>query len=390
MYDRKQLKRTAKEAVRTTRPKVWVVTLVYMLLTTVVVWVANGLTPNPFLRLANAVNAAPDYFAAYPEMMWGMLSGGAVAVCIFVSVLTSLYQVVMEYGYAGYCLKVWRRQDTAYGDVFGAFPVAGKAIGSAIMVGIYTFLWSLLAALGYVALAVLAGMLMTYVAEFLGALVLAAAVVLLVIAILCISYRYCLTPYFLMSDPEMGVFQAITASKVAMRGNIRKRLALDLSFLGWGLLVALIIYVVVFAGMFIAEFVLYAGMELNPMMAMGTGSLFGIVVFLLAFLISLPLTLWLTGYEGVAQAGFFDVLTGGHALEDCPPIPPQPPQLTRDDLMAQLRPAEPPIPPAPPVAEEVPVAEEAPAEETPVEESQTEETVPEETQPEESEESGQE
>lgn len=348
-YDRKQLKRTAKELVRTTQPKVWVTTLFYILLTTVAVQIVTALVPNPMTKIAATIQMYPDYVAENPEMVAAMLgaASGGMLLSLFVSVLTGLYQAVMSYGYTGYTMKVWRRESVAHTDIFAGFPVAGRVIGASIMVGIFTFLWGMLVALGYIALVFLAVSL-SYELEVLAFIVLALAIILMVIGIVLISYRYCLTPYFVMSDPDLGVMEAITASKTAMRGNYKKRFALDLSFIGWSLLVALITWAVVFAGFMVifwgtstlGYWVSQYGMSTAALVELA--GIPGALVLILGFLVSLPLNLWLTSYLRVSQAGFFEVVkslpatqsrlerhiagSNPYAYGGVPPIPPAPPE----------------------------------------------------------------
>lgn len=367
-YNRAELKRTAKELVRVTRPKVWLTTLIYILLTTVVVRVVTALVPNPLANITTAMQMYPDYFAENPEMLASMLgsASGGMMLTLFVSVLTSLYQAVMRYGYAGYTLKVWRREAVAHTDIFSGFSMAGSAIGASIMVGIFSFLWGLLVTLGYIVLVFIAVALSEV--ELLAYLMLILAIVWLIVGIILISYRYSLTPYFLMSDPDLDIFQAITASKTAMRGNYKKRFVLDLSFLGWSLLEGLIALAVMAVG-FIAIFwgdLAALSFDVNPATLLATAGIPGTLVTILAFVIALPLTLWLNAYIRVAETGFFET------VKDLP--------ATQSRLQRHIAGASPyayggvpPIPPAPPVPPEPPV-EHTPAPEAPEEPSAPEET----------------
>lgn len=355
-YNRAELKRTAKELVRTTRPKVWLTTLIYILLTTVAVRVVTTLVPNPLTDLTTAMQIYPDYFAENPEMLASMLgaASGGMMLTVFVSVLTSLYQAVMRYGYVGYTLKVWRREAVAHTDIFSGFPMAGPIIGASIMVGIFSFLWGLLVMLGYIVL-VFVAVALSEVLELLGYLMLILAIFWLIAGIFLIFYRYSLTPYFLMSDPDLDIFQAITASKTAMRGNYKKRFVLDLSFLGWSLLEGLITlavmavgFIVIFWGSFDA-----LSFDVTPTTLLVGAGVPGILVMILAFVIALPLTLWLTSYIRVTETGFFETVKGLPATQS---------RLQRHIAGASSYAygGVPPIPPAPPVPPE-PAAPEAPA-----------------------------
>lgn len=379
-YDRKQLKRTAKALVHDTQPKVWVTTLFYILLTTVAVQIITGLVQNPLTRIVTAMQMDPEYVAGNPEVVAAMLRAGSggMLLSLFVSVLTSLYQAVMRYGYAGYTLKVWRRESVAHTDIFAGFPMAGRIIGASIMVGIFTFLWIMLIMLGLFVLVFVAVMAME-ASKILGILTMVLIYVLVLIGILLISCRYSLTPYFVMSDPDLGVMEAITASKTAMRGNYKKRVVLDVSFFGWSLLELLIIWGITFLGCMVIFWGNFVALQqgMNPAMLVATAGLPGILVLALAFLVSLPLNLWLTSYIRVTEAGFFEWITtqpvtqsrlerhiagaDPYAYGGVPPIPPAPPEPPTQEPEETLAPAgEPPASeePAEPTAPQAPEDEE--------------------------------
>ena len=384
-YDRKTLKLEAKGLIREARPRAWVVTLVFILLAMALPQVIQGLldpTRQILPQIAEEMEAMLRR-GQEPDELWAagaagrMVSGGLLT--MFVSVLLSLFTMVMSYGYKGYALRLFRRQQTGVGDVFSGFPLAGRAIGTEIMTFIFTCLWVLLIVLvcgvvGGVLSLVLDG------AAFgvLSALLSVAASVFGFF----VSLRYCLAPYFVMSDPDKGVFASITASKQTMRGNYLKKLVLDLSFLGWGLLVALIALVVASVGVAVVilnwagDWLMELGRmaqvvaderELQAWMASNLGELIESVTgpmnvsLVVTWLACLPLSLWLYAYQTVAEAGFFLTVTGRVVLApdgaepapvaqpapfvEVPPAPPQAPQ--------------PPVaePPAPPQAPQPPVAE---------------------------------
>ncbi len=366
-YNRAALKQAAKQAIRETRPKVWIVTLIYLLLASFLPMVVTNLIPNPMSDLAGVLAQNPNLAETHPEYVLQLAAsslGGGALITFFVSVVVSLYSTVMSYGYVGYSLKVHRGEPTGYGDVFSGFAVAGKAIGASIMVGIFTFLWSLLFVLPYAILLVFS----VFISDALPALaiiLLIAAILILVAGVVWVSCRYALTPYYIMDRPETGVFDAITASKTTMRGNIGKYVVLNLSFLGWGLLIALIMWVILFVGILIAfagsAAALEAEMFQNPVNLLAMGGTM-ILFVILAFAASLPLNLWLTGYTNVAYAAFYDFVSGEGAEQQpadyvpytyggVPPLPPAPP----------VPPVEPPVPPTPPVPPvEPPVAPSVP------------------------------
>lgn len=376
-YDRKALKLEAKALVREARPRAWVVTLVFILLAAVLPQVVEGILnpvremiPQIMEEIAQMVGQGQE-----PSQFWALSVSGRAAqsgmIATFASVLLSLFAIVIDYGYRNYALRLFRRQAAGVGTVFSAFPLAGRAIGTQLMTLIFAFLWMLLAY--FVAMLVLVlGVWLLSAVEWLAIAWMVGVVLAATVVFILIALRYCLAPYFVMSEPGMGVFDAITASKRAMRGNYIKKFALDLSFLGWGLLIFLIVYLVTAIGS--AVVMLTAGgdwllnlerashmtMTDEQSLAFVMGSLAELlerivlpmgVVLCVAWLVTLPLTLWLKAYQSVSEAGFFLIVTGqavwagdepnaGYVPDDPAPVLPDQPRL--EAL---------PVAPAPPVVE---------------------------------------
>jgi len=80
-----------------------------------------------------------------------------------------------------------------------------KSIGLSVLVGLYTFLWSLL----------------------------------LIIPGIIAAYSYSMAPFILIDNPDIGVSEAIRRSKEIMRGHKFDYFALQLSFIGWAILACL-------------------------------------------------------------------------------------------------------------------------------------------------------
>lgn len=309
-YNRKQMKLSAKEAVKTTVPKAILVTLIFWLLTTVLSTVLEALVPNPMSNILGAMTAYPELLEENPELLLSLLSGvgGTAVITVFVSIVLSLYRMVMGYSYNGYALKVYRRENPGYGELFSAFPKAGTVIGSVIMTALYSLLWILLAVVGFTVVIVLASYLLGD--SVVGIVFYVLAYVGLILYLLWALYRYALVPYFVM-DQQMTTFAAIRASRDAMRGNKFKLFVLDLSFLGWELLVGVIGGVIVVLGFAIGGGIAGVGLgnlvsgAVTPAVLIGSGSLIIIIAGIVATLITLPLKLWLTAYQSVAMAGFY-------------------------------------------------------------------------------------
>ena len=120
-----------------------------------------------------------------------------------VSFLVSLLVVVpLSYGFNILFLGVFRGNEVQLERIFDGFKDYGRVLGTMLLVGVYTFLWTLL----------------------------------LIVPGIIKAYSYMLTPYILKERPELKFNEAINESMRLMGGNKMKLFLLDLSFFGWYLL----------------------------------------------------------------------------------------------------------------------------------------------------------
>lgn len=96
-------------------------------------------------------------------------------------------------------LSALRGQQVEFGDMFKGFNNFGTTCGTGVLVAIYTILWSLL----------------FYIPGIVKA------------------YSYSMTFYILADHPEMKANEAITASRMMMKGHKWDLFVLDLSFFWW-------------------------------------------------------------------------------------------------------------------------------------------------------------
>lgn len=120
----------------------------------------------------------------------------------FVTVLTGLVAMVLSAGFVLYCMAVRRGQRAEYLTLFDGFSFVGKVIGLNIVIGIFTFLWSLL----------------------------------LVVPGIIASYRYRFALYNLYENPGIGIMEALDMSKQQTVGYKSQLFVLDLTYVGWALL----------------------------------------------------------------------------------------------------------------------------------------------------------
>lgn len=115
----------------------------------------------------------------------------------------------LELGMIMLMLRVAKSEETLISDLFGGFNYFLKAFGLTFMVGLFTFLWSLL----------------------------------FIIPGIIAAFRYSMAFYILADNPEIGVFEAIEESKRMTKGYKWQIFVLELSFIGWAILSVFTLYI---------------------------------------------------------------------------------------------------------------------------------------------------
>lgn len=120
-------------------------------------------------------------------------------------IIAIIFFSLFTLGGFSFFLKIARNRKTEWTEVFSQTSRAVACFLSALLMGIFTFLWSLL----------------------------------LIIPGIIASYRYRQTQFILVDDPKIGPLEAITKSKEMMKGHKMDLFVMDLSFLGWNILAVL-------------------------------------------------------------------------------------------------------------------------------------------------------
>lgn len=199
--DRIGLKNHAKARMRETRPSIFVITLWFLVISAILGLLANEVSGlNPFLHTAQElpIDLYYDHLATYSSVLrpGGML----LAFCIV------LFSTLFHFGYISCALKVSRGECVTFRNLFDGFAMPLKLIGLNIVMGVLIFLWSCL----------------------------------LIVPGIIAAYRYRLSVYLLLDNPEWGILDCIGESKRLMRGHKLHWFVLDLSFIGWALLAGVI------------------------------------------------------------------------------------------------------------------------------------------------------
>ncbi len=290
MYNRKAFKKEAKQLLREVRPHYMLVALVYILLTSGLSSVVTGLTGT------------------------GTLLGGGLS--IFLNILVTLFGMVLAVGLAGYALRVSRKEQAGVGTLFDGFAFAGRSIGMNILVAIYTFLWCMLAALVFGIVIAAAAFLMDVVMA-LGIILMVVAYVAMIVVVFAIVLRYAMANFALVENPDAGARAAIRRSVQIMRKNKGKLFVLELSFIGWQLLLGLIALVVLGIGVFVGgmswvfEEMAMVGENIEGILGMVESLLSQMTLWsILAEIVCWPLAMWLTMYMQVSYAKFYNYVGG--------------------------------------------------------------------------------
>jgi len=129
---------------------------------------------------------------------------GIVGGSLIISLLFGIFHLIVggaaTLGYAKFNLNLVDRNDEEkFGDLFSQFHRLGTGIAMRLLLGIYTFLWSLL----------------------------------FLIPGIVKGYSYAMTSYILAENPSMSANEAITESRKLMDGNKWRLFCLNISFIGW-------------------------------------------------------------------------------------------------------------------------------------------------------------
>lgn len=155
--------------------------------------------------IVTSISSSPDI----PAMFFAVFMGIMLVVLLYVIVLIVIGGAT-TLGYAKYNLNLVDDNNPRVKDIFSQYDRLGTGFGMQFFRGLFVLLWSLL----------------------------------LVIPGIIASYRYSMTPFILCERPDMTAREAINESKELMKGNKWRLFCLEFSFIGWGLLAAGIVWVI--------------------------------------------------------------------------------------------------------------------------------------------------
>jgi len=267
-FDRFAAKHAARESMRLNNPSPILVTLAYFALTTVLSAVITYLLYNPVVDLLWCIQAG---YTDPVEILDFILQNHRQDLILLgvVEFLFSFYVAFMSFGYTSYALRMARNEQPGFSHLFDGFARPLRVLWADILVNLFTLLWTLLAVIPVSILVALAGL------DVENSVYVVTTVTLVVMV--TVSYRYRLTSYFIIDDPDCTARQAVRRSKETMKGWKWSLFGLDVSFLGWMLL---------------------------------SGFLSMLLSWFLPVVIEDVLCFWIMPYRMAAEANFYDAVTG--------------------------------------------------------------------------------
>lgn len=313
MYNRAAMKQEVKQKLATMRPRPMWIALLYSIITSVGVSVIQSIaatvsgTAAISTQLTNLLmsGTAPEEALGELMLMYAdrpvAFVGTLVVASLVSSILVVLWQALMSVGFTGYCLSAIKGENPNVGRIFCGFPVFGKVILTALLLWVFTTLWTLLYAVGLVVVIFIAALLMKSVPAV-GIILMVLGYIAFLFLIIRLTLRYAMTYFFLLDEGKFGL-EAITASKQMMKGKKGRLFGLYLSFIGWFLLLYIILLVgCLIIGIIIGVAVAAGGASIG---AIGGAVGGGIFVFLLMMAAVWLISIWLQPYMTGSVAGFY-------------------------------------------------------------------------------------
>lgn len=226
---RKQLKQEAKQLIASSKPSPLIVTLIFLavsvfisLLSSSVVStgfipdsivsdiqssmqdIANNSDAKSYEELVKEIENDPAINASINKLTDGLMSFLSSPVAVLLYLALAFVSAMISVGYKLFALNT-TNGTSAYSDLLGAFSFILRLIAYQIIAAVFIFLWSLL----------------------------------FIVPGIIASYRYRMGFYLLAEHPELSPYACIKESSRMMKGHKLELFVIDLSFIGWMLLVGL-------------------------------------------------------------------------------------------------------------------------------------------------------
>ena len=210
--DRKLLKSQAKDLIRTSDPKPVCMAIIYLVIISALSFlsykIVGGSAEAFSVQFSNGFHFSTNEYAPSvdPEQYYYALQEAMPTPAeSLLNTAISLVSTVLGAGFIIFVLRTLSGSGASYWNIFDGFGMFFRIIWLYILEGVFIFLWALL----------------------------------LFFPAIIAFYRYRMAIYLLLEHPEMSALECISASKRLMAGHKWELFVLDLSFIGWALLVGL-------------------------------------------------------------------------------------------------------------------------------------------------------
>ncbi len=196
MLTRAELKQRAKDSMSTATTHPVLVGLVFF----VIAMAISGIMSVFNNLLGTILGIGTNIIDSTAITLGAILSFTCISFAL--SIVSSFITYALSAGFTSYCLKTIRREEAGLETLFSYMKSFLKVFCLYFMIGLLTFLWSLL----------------------------------FVIPGIIAAYRYSMAVYIYIDDPNKGVMQCISESKEMMVGHKWELFVLQISFILWFLL----------------------------------------------------------------------------------------------------------------------------------------------------------
>lgn len=233
MRTSKEYRQTAWSAIKPVLPIMLLIALVASLPQLVFLFIqaSCGLTPPMDLELL--INDSDAFIAAYRDFM----TSSAGKMYSLLNTLFSLISIPLSLGTIGAAQRILRGEDVLVRHSLAYIPYTFRAIWLQICTAFYAF-WPMLLAY-VVAIPVLLTVPSPDIVLLTAILLLIAVIATLVLAIMR-TYSMVASDYLLARNPNTSVSEIMRTSRTIMKGNRMNFFLLELSFIGWNLLIAVL------------------------------------------------------------------------------------------------------------------------------------------------------
>lgn len=233
MRTSKEYRQTAWSAIKPVLPIMLLIALVASLPQLVFLFIqaSCGLTPPMDLELL--INDSDAFIAAYRDFM----TSSAGKMYSLLNTLFSLISIPLSLGTIGAAQRILRGEDVLVRHSLAYIPYTFRAIWLQICTAFYAF-WPMLLAY-VVAIPVLLTVPSPDIVLLTAILFFIAVIATLVLAIMR-TYLMVASDYLLARNPNTSVSEIMRTSRTIMKGNRMNFFLLELSFIGWNLLIAVL------------------------------------------------------------------------------------------------------------------------------------------------------